>query len=223
MASKMRGAEPQLMRTRQSAQARRCRLSTASSCWFAQALNGLCLSSCREGSDERTTVAAMPSAASLAFKRLFGVTSESHGRRRQRQGARRWRQSCRPAPHSVRRVWSRCQWTRSGCGEIQPCRPGPRDGPVGPIARLTGWNNACVPWNCPALPHPGQRQAARPEELGGESLGAEGPGESAEATPCPVAIAAPIPRATANPPTRPTYAPQLVISALSCSSGKDYT
>ena len=35
--------------------------------------------------------------------------------------------------------------------------------------------------------------------------------ESADATPCPLAIAAPIPSATANPPTRPTYMPQLVI------------
>src|SRR3954447_15488037 len=38
--------------------------------------------------------------------------------------------------------------------------------------------------------------------------------ESADATPCPVAIAAPIPSATANPPTRPTYAADLIFSSF---------
>ncbi len=60
----------------------------------------------------------------------------------------------------------------------------------------------------------GPPAAGAPEELGGGSGDAEEPAgsvESAHATPCPVAIAAPIPRATANPPTRPTYAPEFAI------------
>ena len=40
-----------------------------------------------------------------------------------------------------------------------------------------------------------------------ELLEPEPAGVSADATPCPTKTAAPIPRATANPPIRPTYAP----------------
>ena len=56
---------------------------------------------------------------------------------------------------------------------------------------------------------------AVPEDVGEGSGDAEEPDESAHATPCPVAIAAPIPSATANPPTRPTYAPEVVTMAPS--------
>ena len=118
----------------------------------------------------------------------------------------------------VSRVWCRRQWTSVGRAENRPCRPPPCAWPCPLHGRRDGTDNE-LPSTPPPADFSAAASAATPAELG-ESFGDSGevfgdseesggfdgePDESADATPCPLAIAAPIPSATANPPTRPTY------------------
>ena len=187
-------------------------LSTVSCCRRGprRKLNCIVYRLSRGDSAERRTVAGMPATALVVSNRRFRFTAESSATVSFSSLDR-----ALPRVYSFLRVWSRQEWTSSRCCEFESCRSGTRDAPADPMVRMTGAKNAFGPWNRPAPPRTGRRPQGHPVGVrGGLPRNPAGPGksgESAEATPCPLAIAAPMPSATANPPTRPTYVPQLVI------------